>query len=84
MDTPLTAKKVFLVMSSRGGRPRHVRVLVDGRPVPASRAGEDVTRGQAEVSEERLYRLISLPKVGEHRLTLRFDPGVAGYAFTFG
>jgi Thioredoxin like C-terminal domain len=36
------------------------------------------------VREERLYRLVSLPKVEDRRLTLRLPPGVTGYAFTFG
>jgi hypothetical protein len=36
------------------------------------------------VRRQRLYELVSLPRAGEHRLSLRFEPGVAGYAFTFG
>jgi hypothetical protein len=27
---------------------------------------------------------VSLPGAERHRLSLRFDPGVSGYAFTFG
>ncbi len=84
LEARFTAKKVFLVMSSRGRRPRRVRVLIDGRPVRAAHAGEDVTSARATVRDERLYRLISLPRAGEHRLTLRFESGVTGYAFTFG
>jgi cytochrome c biogenesis protein CcdA/thiol-disulfide isomerase/thioredoxin len=78
------AKAVYLVMSSRGGRPRAVQVLLDGRPIAAAQSGSDVAGGRVVVRRQRLYRLVSLPKTGEHRLTLRFDPGVAGYAFTFG
>jgi hypothetical protein len=36
------------------------------------------------VDDQRLYRLVDLPEVGRHALTLGFDPGVSGYAFTFG
>ena len=36
------------------------------------------------VTSQRLYHLVSLPGVENHVLTLRFAPGVAGYAFTFG
>ena len=36
------------------------------------------------VDGQRLYELMKRPRSGEHRLTLRFEPGVAGYAFTFG
>ena len=78
------AKKVFLVLGSKGGRPRKVRVLLDGRPAGDASAGEDVQGGVATVTGERLYRLVSLPRAGEHRLTLHFQRGVTGYAFTFG
>jgi cytochrome c biogenesis protein CcdA/thiol-disulfide isomerase/thioredoxin len=77
------ARRVFLVMGSRD-RPRPVRVLLDGQPIPDSRAGSDVRGGRAVVSGQRLYRLVDLPRAGRHLLSLRFAPGVAGYAFTFG
>ncbi|MDQ3434766.1 MAG: cytochrome c biogenesis protein DipZ [Actinomycetota bacterium] len=84
LDARFKARKVFLVMSSDGGRARDVQVLLDGEPVSAARAGEDVRGGTATVGAERLYRLVSLPRAGEHQLRLRFPPGVRGYAFTFG
>jgi hypothetical protein len=59
-------------------------VLIDGKPVGRAEAGSDVRGGVATVTDERLYRLVSLPRAGEHRLTLRFGSGVTGYAFTFG
>ncbi len=80
----VTARKVFLVLSSDGGRPRDVEVLLDGRPVRPAEAGEDVRQGRVTVRDERLYRLVSLPRVEDRRLTLRVAPGVTGYAFTFG
>jgi cytochrome c biogenesis protein CcdA/thiol-disulfide isomerase/thioredoxin len=84
IDARVTARKVFLVLSSEGRRPRDVEVLLDGRPVAAAEAGEDVRGGAVTVREERLYRLVSLPRVEDRRLTLRVPPGVTGYAFTFG
>ncbi len=84
LDARFKARKVFLVMSSEGGRARDVQVLLDGEPVSAAQAGKDVRGGTATVGGERLYRLVSLPRAGEHRLSLRFPPGVRGYAFTFG
>jgi cytochrome c biogenesis protein CcdA/thiol-disulfide isomerase/thioredoxin len=84
IEARVTARKVFLVLSSKGGRPRSVEVLLDGRPVAAAEAGEDVRGGRVEVGEERLYRLVSLPRVEDRRLTLRVPAGVTGYAFTFG
>jgi thiol-disulfide isomerase/thioredoxin len=73
LDARFTAAKVFLVMSSRGGEPRRVRVALDGRR-PST----------VTVRDQRLYELVSLPEAGSHALTLELDPGVSGYAFTFG
>jgi cytochrome c biogenesis protein CcdA/thiol-disulfide isomerase/thioredoxin len=73
IDARFSARKVYLVLSSRGEQRREVEVRVDGK----------LTRTVA-VSRQRLYELVSLPRAGEHRLNLRFAPGVAGYAFTFG
>ena len=84
LEVRFRARKVFLVMSSRRGLPRKVDVLVDGRPAARGSAGRDVRGGAVTVTEERLYRLVDLPEAGEHRLSLRFQRGVTGYAFTFG
>jgi hypothetical protein len=74
---------VFLVLGSPE-RARGVQVLLDGRPIPAKLAGDDVRGGRVSVKAQRLYRLVDLPDVSEHRLTLILDPGISGYAFTFG
>jgi cytochrome c biogenesis protein CcdA/thiol-disulfide isomerase/thioredoxin len=84
IEARVTARKVFLVLSSADERPRQVQVLLDGRPVTAGEAGADVRGGRVTVREERLYRLISLRGVEDRRVTLRLAPGVTGYAFTFG
>jgi hypothetical protein len=36
------------------------------------------------VRRQRLYTLLKTPRSGDHQLALRFEPGVSGYAFTFG
>jgi thiol-disulfide isomerase/thioredoxin len=84
IDVEFQAKNVYLVLSSAGNMPRHVQVLLDGRPIPAADAGADVHDGVVTVKGERLYTLASLPRNERHRLSLRFAPGVTGYAFTFG
>jgi thiol-disulfide isomerase/thioredoxin len=84
IDVEFQAKNVYLVLSSAGNVPRQVPVLLDGRPVSAANAGADVHSGVVTVKGERLYTLVSLPHAERHRLTLRFAPGVTGYAFTFG
>ncbi|MFL5893979.1 MAG: cytochrome c biogenesis protein DipZ [Thermoleophilaceae bacterium] len=66
------ARRVFLVLGSPD-RPRTLRVLLDGKPLH-----------QIAVHEQKLYTLVSLRRPGDHLLDLRFDPGIKGYAFTFG
>jgi cytochrome c biogenesis protein CcdA/thiol-disulfide isomerase/thioredoxin len=78
------ARRVFLVLGSRGKAPRSVRVMLDGKPISAELAGRDVHDGRAGVRRQRLYRLVELPRAERHLLTLDFAPGVSGYAFTFG
>jgi cytochrome c biogenesis protein CcdA/thiol-disulfide isomerase/thioredoxin len=84
LDLEFEAKHVYLVLSSTGNVPRTVQVLLDGRPISAADAGSDVHNGLVTVKGERLYTLVSLPHDEQHRLSLRFTPGVTGYAFTFG
>ena len=63
------ARDVHLVLTGKGA----VEVLVDGKPERTVR-----------VREDRLYTLVDRPRIGDHLLELRFTPGVAAYAFTFG
>jgi hypothetical protein len=83
LDLRFQARRVFLVMGSPGG-PRRVRVFLNGRPVRVKEAGMDVSGGAVEVGFQRLYRLIDLPRVETATLSLRPDPGLTAYAFTFG
>jgi thiol-disulfide isomerase/thioredoxin len=84
IDMEFEAKNVYLVLSSAGEKPRQVQVLLDGKPISNKFAGADVHNGVLTVRNERLYSLVSLPGDQQHRLSLRFAPGVSGYAFTFG
>src|SRR4051794_19509936 len=72
LDAEVVGHHVYLVLSSPG-RARTVRVALDGRPQRAV-----TVRGQ------RLYELARPPDLHPHRLTLRLDPGVSAFAFTFG
>jgi thiol-disulfide isomerase/thioredoxin len=63
------ARKVYLVLGGRGS----VDVLVDGRREKTVR-----------VDKDKLYTLVDTSQLHEAVLELRFSPGVAGYAFTFG
>jgi hypothetical protein len=64
-----SGKRVHLVMTGDGT----VEVSVDGRRVRRTR-----------VNGDRLYTLLDAGDPHEGLLELRFSPGVAGYAFTFG
>ncbi len=77
------ARRVYLVLGSPG-RSRKVRVLLDGKPIPAKLAGADVHDGVVTVTGQRLYDLVDLPRVERHTLRLEPEKGVMGYAFTFG
>jgi cytochrome c biogenesis protein CcdA/thiol-disulfide isomerase/thioredoxin len=84
LDLAFGARRVYLVLGSPD-RERRLRVLLDGRPIAAGNAGSDVNRGGIlTVSNQRLYNLVDLPRVGQHVLTLRPEAGVRAYAFTFG
>ena len=77
------ARRVYEVLGSPD-RSRPMRVLLDGRPIPSSLAGADVQGGVVDVSAQRLYDLVDLPRVEDHVLRLIPEPGVTGYSFTFG
>jgi hypothetical protein len=57
--------------AARGSR-RRAGVSLDGR-----------RRATLTVDSQRLYRLVSLPAVDEHLVSLRLSPGVGAYSFTF-
>ncbi len=70
-----TASEVNLVLGVDGGAPGTVEVLVDGEPVTT-----------VTVTRDDLYPLVRIPgdAAPARLLELRFSPGVAAYAFTFG
>ena len=80
----VVGQSVYVVLASQGDRPRRVRVELDGEPIAPEDAGEDVRDGVVTVRGQRLYRLVKLDSLTERVLTLRLDPAVSGFAFTFG
>jgi cytochrome c biogenesis protein CcdA/thiol-disulfide isomerase/thioredoxin len=83
LDLNFGARRVYLVLGSPG-HPRQVRVRLDGNPISSADAGSDVHGGVVNVDSQRLYNLVDLPAVAGHVLELEPEPGVMGYAFTFG
>ncbi len=84
LDFKTVSQRTFLVLGSRGNKPRKMQVLLDGKPISAADAGDDVKNGVATITNQRLYRLVDTGKVETHTLTLRPESGISGYAFTFG
>lgn len=79
------ASNVYIVAESATGRPISVGVMVDGQPLSAAMAGEDVSNSMLEVGASRLYHLYSAQTAGPHRIDIIFsEPGVRAYTFTFG
>ncbi|HEX4307472.1 MAG TPA: redoxin domain-containing protein, partial [Solirubrobacterales bacterium] len=83
LDLNFGARRVYLVLGSPG-KPRRVKVLLDGKPIAPADDGSDVHNGYVKVTDQRLYNLVELPKVEHHVLELVPEAGVQGYAFTFG
>jgi cytochrome c biogenesis protein CcdA/thiol-disulfide isomerase/thioredoxin len=83
LDVNFHSRRVYLVLGSTD-KPRDLEVLLDGKPIANDAAGKDVKGGVVAVHGQRLYNLVDLPSVQDHRLTLRFAPGISGFAFTFG
>jgi cytochrome c biogenesis protein CcdA/thiol-disulfide isomerase/thioredoxin len=83
LDLNFGARRVYLVLGSPG-KPRRMKVLLDGKPIAPADDGSDVHNGYVTVTNQRLYNLVELPKVEQHVLELVPEAGVQGYAFTFG
>jgi cytochrome c biogenesis protein CcdA/thiol-disulfide isomerase/thioredoxin len=83
LDLNFGARRVYLVLGSPG-ESRRVAVKLDGKPIAPADAGSDVHSGVVDVSSQRLYNLVDLPRVEHHVLELEPQAGVMGYAFTFG
>jgi thiol-disulfide isomerase/thioredoxin len=73
IDLSFVARRVFVVLGTSDGRPRQVRVLLNGKPVSGF-----------TVNGQRLYTALDLPRLDTGYLSLRFDAGISAYAFTFG
>jgi hypothetical protein len=78
------AQRVYVVLGPSRGHSGLVQVLLNGKPIPADGAGDDVHGGLVTVNRQRLYNVVKLPHSGNGYLTLRVQNGVSAYSFTFG
>jgi cytochrome c biogenesis protein CcdA/thiol-disulfide isomerase/thioredoxin len=84
LDGNVVGRRVYLVLAKRGSQPRRMRVLINGRSPRRDEAGEDLQHGLVTVRGQRLYELLDLSRVEHAHITLLPEPGVSGFAFTFG
>jgi len=81
------SKNVYIVASSaKASVPVVAKVLLDGKPIPASMMGADVAAdGTVTISGDRLYTLVKGAAFGAHRLDLIITSGsLDAYTFDFG
>ena len=79
-----TARKVFLVLGTRDGKPVKARITLNGEPLGAS-AGKDISDGTLTVKNHTLYELVNQSSVKNSLLEITaIEPGLEAYAFTFG
>ena len=84
IDARVTARKVFLVLGTERRAPARGAGAARRQAAAGRRGGRGRERRPADGGRAALYRLVSLPRVEDRRLTVKLPPGVSGYAFTFG
>lgn len=77
------AQDIYLVMRSKDGNPKKVKVKVDGKNV-SSNSGSDTANGEVTITTDKLYQLVNLKDAENRLLRLEFEDGVEVFAFTFG
>jgi cytochrome c biogenesis protein CcdA/thiol-disulfide isomerase/thioredoxin len=77
-------KNVYFVAAADS--PVKIRVLRDGKPLPAVERGADVDEnGEATIQAQRLYKLIEGADYSQHTIEIEVEnPGLQAYTFTFG
>jgi hypothetical protein len=78
---PYTAKDVHIVASGPG---TNLNILLDGKDVTSDDAGQDFKDGTVNITDHRLYNIISSKQASSHTLTIMAHPGFEIYTFTFG
>jgi cytochrome c biogenesis protein CcdA/thiol-disulfide isomerase/thioredoxin len=85
LNLDFQAQRVYVVLGpATAGRRGLVQVQLDGKPIPADAAGDDVHGGVVTVDRQRLYNVVNLKSLGGGYLSLRVQNGVSAYSFTFG
>ena len=79
------ATRMYLVAESKDSATKQAWILLDGIPMPAALAGDDVKDGILTVNSSRLYNIYKNSLPGSHRIDIIWKkPGARLYTFTFG
>lgn len=79
-----SAKKVFLVLGMKDGKPVNASIMLNGKS-PSSESGKDAPDGMLTIKQHSLYELINQDSAKEGVLEIIVqDAGLEAYAFTFG
>jgi glutathione peroxidase-family protein len=80
-----TAAKMYVIATTKDGKPTQAQILLDGLPIPDSLAGDDVKGGVLTVTASRLYNIYKADLPENHRIDIIWKkPGARAYTFTFG
>lgn len=77
---PYYAKSVNIVATNKA----ELQILLDGNLISQNDAGSDVQDSMVNVSEDRLYNIVSTADASIHTLTIIAKPDFEIYTFTFG
>ena len=79
-----TARKVFLVLGTKDGKPVTATLTLNGQPL-GSAAGKNAPNGKVTVDQHTLYELVNQGAARNGLLELTSNAaGLEAYAFTFG
>jgi len=82
-----SAAGVNLVLASKPESVGAVEIFQDGKPLTQEQKTKDTSfrdgRSFVKVDKARMYSLVDNNDFGTHTLELRFEPGIAAFAFTF-
>lgn len=80
------AANVFITLQPGSSSGEKIQIYLDGRPIDAAQAGQDVKDGVVTLNQARLYSIVDLQgQTEDHTLTFAFQtPGVQAFTLTFG
>lgn len=80
------AADVYITLQPGSSSNEQIKIYLDGKPIDASQAGQDVENGVVTLDGARLYSIVDLQgQTEDHTVTFAFQtPGVQVFTLTFG